>query len=130
MRSRYRFWNFEKGEMGSVTHLNKDGGYLLYEGPKGERRATLNQGVLMASSGHKDKNGVELYEGDIVKIEELSKRIFATPEYIRYRVIKIIDNSWVIVGNYSQINLDEQPMIFVVGNIHQHPHLIPKDLNF
>lgn len=74
---------------------------------------------LMQFTGLKDKNGIEIYEGDIVVIYNYNK--YSKKEYIKTpREVKMLFSN-VFCG----FNLGKTAKYEVIGNIYENPDLLP-----
>ena len=113
-RFKFRAWDTYhnimnyKFRIGSVTNSNDN----LYTCPTIwiEDRGWVNCDTLklMQYTGLKDKNGVEIYEGDIVNVQY---------NYIKNCVVKFNDGKYN-VANYNMSSCE------VIGNIYEHSHLL------
>ena len=79
---------------------------------------------MMQFTGLKDKNGKEIYEGDICETVTYSGKPFGTIDIVKFSggAFKLTD----IEDALLPIRLDDSDIqsIEVIGNIFEHPHLI------
>jgi len=122
---KFRAWNKDKKEMyqdrWSYLEFDRKFRWFLTEGDGGgPLLCNFMNGILMQFTGLKDKNGKEIYEGDIVK--------FITNYDEKERIGKIIFelDSFDIEENdeIHSLLLKYLSNIEVIGNIFENPELI------
>lgn len=78
--------------------------------------------ILMQYTGLKDKNGVEIYEGDLLRLYDNTKGNFEVVfrnSYIGGWVLTERSNQeWLSLGARSSQNIE------IIGNIHENPELL------
>ncbi len=112
---KYKIWNKEEKVFTGPFTLNQ----LIFNG----HPITKDQEIVIFTGLH-DKNGNEIYEGDIIKYEEINyKIIFSEGSFNSYT-----DNNGIIHDVAPQC--DEYPLKYVyfeceiIGNIHENGDLL------
>lgn len=135
MIPKFRVWHYELGRLMSVKCMFfQDSEIEEFE----LNDALMNDCItaypdeieLMQSTGFKDKNGKEIFEGDIVRTTRFLGRADEIGGFYEYEkdyvgVVKVLEGSWVIdtgsvaVRLWSEIDESE-----VLGNIYENPELL------
>lgn len=86
--------------------------------------------VLMQSTGLKDKNGKEIFDGDIVRTTRFLGRADEIGGFYEYEkdyvgVVKVLEGSWVIDTGSVAVRLwSETDENEIIGNIYENPELL------
>lgn len=129
MTPRYRAWHKTWEEMGRITFIRyKKSGEIfhlsfrrnIYNGNIYGGLVKLDEIELMQSTGLVDKNGKEIFEGDIVK---MSKDVYSEPTY--YEVVRHRGGAYRLESKQHGCELWlRHTDCEVVGNVYENPELL------
>lgn len=131
MKPRFRAWLKKEQKMDNdVDHISwlEDELYCIGDGIT--YMVSAEDLVLMQSTGLKDKNDKEIFEGDIVRTTRFLGRADEIGGFYEYEkdylgVVKVLEGSWVIDTGSDAVNLwseiDENE---VLGNIYENLELL------
>ena len=111
---KFRAWDEETKQM-KRCGIYPDGVPMAYAG--GDYAVALYDRPLMQYTGLKDKNGKEIYEGDILK-DTQEDRIVGD--------IQWGFNSFQLPNPYDITNYNPEDELEIIGNIYQNPELLKK----
>ena len=129
---KYRAWDGDRRRFVAVTGLRAPDGVvkavLWYNFPTREVE-TLRNFELLEYTGLKDKNGREIYEGDIIPISNETET--------RNAYVEFYDGAFVIAGPAADGSgeilrallgelVDEYKATEVIGNIYENPELLER----
>lgn len=125
MIPRYRAWDKEFKEMVQVDALVFEEQIIKATYKNGNVvKEDLKNYVLMQSTGLTDKNGKEIFEGDVLKVTNLSSWL---------EVVSFNEDKAMFVSKETKRKVEETPLydlfntdifeVEIIGNIHTNPKL-------
>lgn len=124
---RYRAWDKIRKKMGVVISNNWMTGVANIIIDNKEALRQKQDYILMQSTGIKDKNGTEIFEGDIVKTTRFFGRVDEVGGFYEYDkeiigIVKQLEGAWVIDTGSEAVDLwTEIEENSVIGNVCESP---------
>ena len=120
MITRFRAWLKNDKEMIDVDEIHWDRGVLDFIGDGITFMRKADEIELMQSTGLKDKNGQDIFAGDVVRVLDSLYTVFYDNERASYR-LKPHDERWTVdyMSNFSHGGNFE-----VAGNIYENTELL------
>lgn len=125
MKPKFRAWHKTWEEMGKVKRIrfdDDDGNMtkVLFIGKKFGANENIDEIELMQSTGLKDKNGKEIFEGDIVK---MAKDVYSEPTY--YEIVRHRGGAYRLESKQHGCELWlRHTDCEIVGNVYENPELL------
>lgn len=124
MIQKYRAWDSAKKEMFKDTFAITESGQVVVVEQESVASSPdyvfVDHLVIMQSTGLADKNGKEIFEGDIVK---MSKDVYSEPTY--YEVVRHRGGAYRLESKQHGCELWlRHTDCEVVGNIYENPELL------
>ncbi|BGE83029.1 YopX family protein [Staphylococcus petrasii] len=123
---KFRVWDDTKKQMidWEDVDLTKEIGEeeITVFKPTGMFSHPIFEPIIMQSTGLKDKNGTEIYEGDIIQHSEKPNPYFSYP----FEVIQARTGEWRL-DNFrcgTVLAFSNQDELEVIGNIYENPELL------
>ena len=119
---KFRVWDIEREcylDETELAGITPDGKYILYiEEEEISKIEISGDYAVERYTGLKDKNGKEIYEGNVV---EYDWHIIGDKPAYRTKEVVVFDDMRARVGNNRVINCTN---VEVIGNIHESPELL------
>lgn len=121
MIPKFRMWNRITSKLHCVYGLYFDSKEVQYTDEVGILRfIKFENTILMQSTGLRDKNGKEIFEGDIVK---MAKDVYSDPTY--YEIVRHRGGAYRLESNQHGCELWlRHTNCEVIGNIYENPELL------
>lgn len=125
MIPKFRAWDRTRNEMIDVDEIHFDNGELDFIGDGITFMRTVDKIELMQSTGLKDRNGKEIFEGDILAVETddevINVKVFWDKKHALYMFESKKFNEEELLAELAE---DNAYPFEVIGNIHENPELL------
>ena len=124
MIPKFRAWLKNDKEMIDVDEIHFDDGQLDFIGDAITFMRDADEIELMQSTGLKDKNRQEIFEGDVVRQVRTQP---TTENEIVVGIVTMIEGAWLIMNDSEQLASylwSETDTNEIIGNIYENPELL------
>ena len=124
---KFRIWDTENKEMLKVQELDFEptfyGGRIAIRPDQYNDYFDTEDMILMQYTGLHDKNGKEIYEGDIIQYEDITKGLVRYSEkYAQY----VLVNTGAVKDEFEPLGDYNMEVFEIIGNEYDNPDLLEK----
>ena len=128
MIPKFRAWKKagkELGRVGQITfELDGSVSHVLFKGEFLDFNVSINEIILMQSTGLFDKNNKEIFEGDVVRQVRTQP---TTEKEIIIGVVTMLEGAWLIMNDGEQLASylwSETDINEIIGNIYENKEFL------
>lgn len=128
MTTKFRAWHKTWEEMGKVKRIRFDDEgnitTIFVRGKTSGSNAYFKDVELMQSTGLKDKNGKEIFEGDVVRQVRTQP---TTENEVIIGVVTMLEGAWLIMNDCEKLASDlwsETDENEIIGNIYENKDIL------
>lgn len=125
MIPRYRAWLKEDKEMVDVEEINFFNGEFDFIGDAITWMCKSDDCVLMQSTGLRDKNGKEIFEGDILNVESDEENLKVSVFWDdKHALFMFESKKYNEEDALAELFEDNSYSFKIIGNVHANPELL------
>lgn len=132
MIPKFRAWKKagkELGRVGQITfELDGSVSHVLFKGEFLDFNVSINEIILMQSTGLHDKNGKEIFEGDIISDGHMSRDIRHHQTLGFYTIdgngVEGFFGDTASLEDFEEVSKYMSENIEIIGNIYENPELL------
>lgn len=126
MIPKFRAWDKRNKLMNDVTTIDLEGEVVFYHHWRyGHSEAISFKDIeLLQSTGLKDKNDMDIFEGDIVVFNDESDDKYIVCKFLSCFGIRFSDVGFVAFSAMFDGPISTEDAFTIIGNIYEHPYLL------
>jgi len=123
---KFRAWDLKTKKMHTAENINFCGRKIVTVQYNPVKKICLDSAILMQYTGVKDKNGVKIYEGDVIRGHTGRYQVDCVVRWSRGNCGFIAEPT-IMDRTYLCLNPGSTKSYEVIGNIYENPELVSNE---